>query len=290
VAGIEPLQEDKLTLLAEKLSSGTYLQHNDNGALLAEGLAKRLGLATGDTLVLLGQGYQDVFAAGKFEVKGTVHFGSPELNDGMVYLALPAAQQWLNANGRLTSLALDLGDPSMLQQAQSSVRAAAGKQYEVMTWEEMMPQLSNHIKADSMSMYIFSGVLYMIVGFGIFGTVLMMTAERRFELGMLIAIGMKRGLLAKMLLIETAYISLLGVALGSLISLPAVLWLQSHPIRFTGQMAEVYQRFGFEAVLPATLNASIFLWQAIIVLILALVAGLYPALYVRKINPASIRQ
>jgi ABC-type antimicrobial peptide transport system permease subunit len=154
----------------------------------------------------------------------------------------------------------------------------------------MMPQLSNHIKADSMSMYIFSGVLYMIVGFGIFGTVLMMTAERRFELGMLIAIGMKRGLLAKMLLIETVYISLLGVALGSLISLPAVLWLQSHPIRFTGQMAEVYQRFGFEAVLPATLSGSIFLWQAIIVLILAVVAGLYPALHVRKINPASIRQ
>jgi ABC-type lipoprotein release transport system permease subunit len=93
-----------------------------------------------------------------------------------------------------------------------------------------------------------------------------------------------------MLLIETVYISLLGVALGSLISLPAVLWLQSHPIRFTGQMAEVYQRFGFEAVLPATLSASIFLWQAIIVLILAVVAGLHPALHVRKINPASIRQ
>lgn len=290
VVGTIPANENKLTMLAGKVVRGNYLQQTDKGALLAEGLAKRLGLTNGDTLVLLGQGYRESFAAGKFPVKGIVHFGSPELNDGMVYLALPVAQQWLNAEKRLTSVALAIDKPVLFAQIQQQLAGKTGAGYEVMNWQQMMPEISNHIKADGVSMYIFTGVLYMIVGFGIFGTVLMMTAERKFEFGMLIAIGMRKGLIARLLLIETVYINLMGVMLGAMLSLPVVFWFHSHPIRFTGQMAEAYEMFGFEALMPAAVSAPIFFWQAVIVLVIAFIAGLYPVLHIRKLNPAAMRQ
>ena len=59
------------------------------------------------------------------------------------------------------------------------------------------------IDSDRASGIIIKGVLYMIIAFGIFGTVMMMTAERRKEFGVLIAIGMQKYKLSYVLVLET---------------------------------------------------------------------------------------
>ena len=116
-----------------------------------------------------------------------------------------------------------------------------------MPWQEMMPEISNHIKADGFSFYIFSGILYLIIGFGLFGTVMMMTVERKYEFGMLIAIGMKKTKLEMILLGETLLITFFGIILGILFSMPLVIYLKEKPIRFSGETAKAYEQFGFEA-------------------------------------------
>ena len=64
--------------------------------------------------------------------------------------------------------------------------------YEVMDWQTMIPELVETIEADSAGGVMMILVLYMIITFGIFGTILMMTAERRYEFGVLISIGLQR--------------------------------------------------------------------------------------------------
>jgi ABC-type lipoprotein release transport system permease subunit len=65
-----------------------------------------------------------------------------------------------------------------------------------MAWQEMMPELVQAIQADSAGGQIMLFILYMVITFGMFGTVFMMTAERKYEFGVLISIGMRRGQLA----------------------------------------------------------------------------------------------
>ena len=57
VVGINPEKENQITLLKNKLTQGDYLNDDDNAVLLAQGLAERLKLKVGDTVVLIGQGY-----------------------------------------------------------------------------------------------------------------------------------------------------------------------------------------------------------------------------------------
>ena len=154
-----------------------------------------------------------------------------------------------------------------------------------MSWQEMMPEIANHIRADGFSFYVFSGILYLIIGFGLFGTILMMTLERTHEFGMLIAIGMKKSKLKLILLGETFLITLLGVLLGILLSLPSVIYLQEKPIRFSGEIAKAYEQFGFEAIFPAEFNLAIFFAQSLIVLCMAILIGLYPLWFVNGLNP-----
>ena len=193
VTGIEPGSENSLTSLRRKLLSGTYLREADSGALVSRQLASYLKIGIGDTVVIIGQGYQGVSAAGLFPVKGIVAFPSPELDARMIYLSLPAARELFSAPLMLTSIAFNVADPSDSPKALATVKQMSNPAlYEVMTWEEMMPDVVQQIRADSASGLIMLGILYMIVGFGVFGTMLMMLNERQREFGMMIAIGMQK--------------------------------------------------------------------------------------------------
>jgi putative ABC transport system permease protein len=285
LVGTDPVKENLLTGLKDKIVKGRYFTGNEAAVLIAEGFAGRLKLTVQDTIILLGQGYHGAMAAGKYPVIGIIHFGSPALNDGLLYMPLAQAQFFLSAENMLTSLAVGIREPEKMTAIQQLLLSEMGKEYEVMNWKELMPDIANHIKADGSNFYIFTGVLYLIIAFGIFGTILMMTAERRYEFGMLVAIGMKKFSLGKILLFETLLITLLGVITGLLISLPFVFYFSRNPLRITGEIAEAYERFGFEALFPAAVDSSIFIIQSLIVLIIAFLIGLYPLWHVGRINP-----
>ncbi len=284
LVGTDAFKENELTQLKNKIIKGYYFQNKEEVVILAEGLAKRVNANINDTIVLFGQGYHGVMAAGKFKIKGIVHLASPVMNDAFVYLPLSATRYYLSAENRLTSLSLGIDNPERMNAVVKTLQPSIGKNYEVMPWQEMMPEISNHIKADGFSFYIFSGILYLIIGFGLFGTILMMTVERMYEFGMLIAIGMKKSKLKIILLGETFLITLLGVVLGMLLSMPSVIYLQEKPIRFSGEIAKAYEQFGFEALFPAEFDLNIFFTQSLIVLFMALLIGLYPLWFVSGLN------
>lgn len=284
VVGIEPKSENALTQLASKVRSGEMLHAESEAALLAEGLAEKLKLGLGDTLVLLTQGYYGSTAAIKVPIQGLLHFGSPELNDRIAYVPLAVAQHWLDAPGRATSLVIGLERAQLLTRVDKALKKTLPPEYEALTWKEMMPEITQHIEADSVGMYIMLGILYMLISFGIFSTLLMMLAERQREFGMLTALGMPPRAIARVVLAETVFLTLSGCLAGIALSYPAVWYLYKYPIVFSGDLAETYERFGFEPVFPAIIKASIFTNQTLVVLCIGLVLAIYPVLRVLHIN------
>jgi len=286
IAGIEPEREAGLTGLDQKVIEGTFFNKGSRSVMIAEGAARLLKLSLNDTLIILGQGYHGANAAGKFPITGIVHFGSPELNDNLVMLPLDLAQHFFNAENIITTIAIDLNHAEDLDKAKSLLISNIPSSFEVMTWKDMMPEIDSHIKADNFGFYIQIGILYLVIAFGIFGTMLMMTSERRYEFGMLIAIGMKKFKVGLMVVGETILISILGAISGMILSLPLVQWFKVHPITFTGQYAEVLERFGFEPIYPTILQANIFLNQGLAVLVIAMVIALFPLFIVQRVKPA----
>ena len=287
VMGISPDDEDKITTLKSKVSKGEYLINNDRAVLLGEGLANRLKLQVHDTIVLIGQGYHGATAAGKYQIKGLVKFGSPDLNNQSLFLSLSTMQELFSAEGILTSYVLALKKTSLLNSTASAVQSTIGSEYETMTWEDMMPEVVQHIRTDNASMYIIQGILYMLICFGIFGTLLMMMVERKYELGMLVAIGMKKLILMQLLSMESLMTLISGCILGMLASIPIVYYLNKYPIQFTGQLAETYEEFGFEAIFPSSTDPQIFITQGLVVLILGMLLSIYPLVKIASLNPVS---
>ena len=287
VLGIDPVKEKEVNNLHDKIIAGKYLEsRNDNAVVLGEGLASQLKLKVNDTLVLLGQGYHASSAAAKFRVKGLIKLGAIELNNSVVYMPLQQSQSMHGAYNRITSVSVMLTKASDLKKIKHSLQTAINSDaYEVMSWKEMMPEMDQFIEADSTGHYIIIGILYFIISFGLFGTLLMMIFERKHELGILIAIGMKKRLLALMLLLESIMISLLGCFMGILGGIFIVKWFTMHPVHFTGELKEVYEDYGIESIIYFSSQEKIFITQTLIVLILATLIALYPGYKVMRLKP-----
>ncbi|MFY8166997.1 MAG: ABC transporter permease, partial [Sediminibacterium sp.] len=198
---------------------------------------------------------------------------------------LSLAQDMFAAEGMITSYALTLNDNDDLTLTASSLSNTLGSEYEVMTWEQMMPDIKQHIGNDTQNMLVVQAVLYLLISFGIFGTLLMMMAERRFEIGMLVAIGMKKSKLTILFLIESLLTVFIGCTLGILTSIPVVAFFKINPITISGDAASAFERFGFEPIFPASTNVENFTSQATIVFIIGLVLSLYPVYVIWKLNP-----
>ena len=80
---------------------------------------------------------------------------------------------------------------------------------------------------------------------------------------------------------------LLGVISGVIVSLPVVLYFNVHPLRFTGQMAHMWEDYGFEPVMPTLLPDSYYLWQTVVVLIILTIAVLFSIRKIFRINVIS---
>jgi ABC-type antimicrobial peptide transport system permease subunit len=96
---------------------------------------------------------------------------------------------------------------------------------------------------------------------------------------------MQKTKLAAVVVIEMLYIGMMGIVSGIIAALPVIFYGYYHPIRFTGEMASMYEDYGMEPVMPFLPVDWYFLWQSIIVAIIVMVAVIYP---VRKISKMQI--
>ncbi|MGD9488713.1 MAG: ABC transporter permease [Calditrichaceae bacterium] len=284
VIGIDPGLEDRMNGLSDRVISGQYLDNGEEGILVAEGLAKMLKVNTGDSIIIYGQGYHGQIAAARLPVKGIVKLPFPEMNNALVYLSLQNAQEVYSALGRVTSLSLMINDIRNLDEVLIEIRKIFGSDYNVMTWDEMMPELEQSIQMDNVSGIIMLAILYIVIAFGVFGTVMMMTTERTREFGILISVGMKKSKLIAVTTIESIMISFLGVIVGFLGSIPVIYYFYYNPIRLTGEMARAYETLGIEAIMAFSVDPGIFLGQSVVVLIIALTTAMYPFLFINRLT------
>ncbi|MEQ8324490.1 MAG: FtsX-like permease family protein [Vicingaceae bacterium] len=285
VLGIDPAREDQLSNLQQKLVQGAYLTMTDNSLMMAEGLANYLKAEIGDSIVLIGQGYHGSNAAGIYRISGIVKFPVAIQNNQMIYLPLKEAQSLYACPDMITNFTVQLDDANAAEKVSQVINSKLKNSgLEAIDWKFMMPELLQGIELDNVSGKIMLMVLYMVIGFGMFGTFLMMTRERMYELGLMLALGMKKLHLQTMIFLEFLYLSTLGVLTGVLISLPVLIYFYFHPIPIGGDSTDIFEKFGVEPVYVFSLDPAIFIDQARIVFLLTLFLAIYPMLIIYRLS------
>jgi ABC-type lipoprotein release transport system permease subunit len=286
VTGIEQKEEEKLTDWNKRLVDGRLLDKEDKSIIIAKGVAKYYNAKVGDSLIFIGQGFHGMQAVGIYPIQGIIDMKNPNLNNMSVFMNLSVAQDFVSADQRITNLVIDkeqyFDEIKIVEAIESKIDIQSN---DLMTWKEMTPELNQLIQADNAGGMIVIIILYMIVSFGIFGTVLMMTQERLYEFGVLISIGMKKSKLMITLIFETIFLTIIGVLTGFAISRPIVNYFHFNPIRLFGSAAAQLESAGFEPVLPFMNTYDIPFIHGLIIILISLATCIYPIIIISNLNP-----
>jgi len=285
IMGIQPEEEDKMLGLKAKIIKGSYFSKDDKSILIGSKLAEYLKITINDTLVLIGQGHWGQSAIGAFPIKGIIKMPAPNIDRQIIFMPLALSQEYLSFKNGLTSIIIKISDDSKTKVITDAINSKLdANMYHAMAWQEMSPEILQQIQSDKVSGIFMIGVLYMIIAFGVFGTVLMMAEERKKEFAVMVAIGVQKTKLVMQTFYETLFMNSLGIIIGVLITVPLVYYYHIHPIEMTGEAAQSIEKFGIEPILPTILSFSIFINQIIVILLITALASIYSFISIMKLN------
>ncbi len=285
ILGINPSKESEHNQIKNSLIGGSFLSNNNNGLLIGKGLQKIMNINIGDSLIFLSQGFQGSIASGIYPVLGIVDLKTPDLNRQTVIMNLGNAQDFFGIDNMATSAVIGPKNDEWEKAEKSILTQLDSSQFEIMNWQQMLPELKQLIDVDRAGGTFVLIILYSILTFSLFGTVLMLAEERNFEFGVLVAIGMRKSIITRIALYETLIMSVVGVILGLICVIPVVTYFHFYPINLSGQMQEVVEQFGFEAIIPTSLNPWISITQALIVFSITIFVNLYTLIKIKNIQP-----
>lgn len=277
VTGIIPDLENRMNGFLRFIEKGRVFHSGSLEAVIGSGLARRLSLDLNDTLVIIGQGFQGMQAAGKYAISGIIVHPMEFVDNQMIYMDIHEAS-WLFALEDKVShwLIMAESDKHARNIQRNFEPYLEGTGLTVHHWKELQPDLVKALAFDTVSGWIMQFILYVVIAFGIFGTVLTMTLERQKEFAILVSIGMKRSILAMQCFVETILISLIGVFCGLALGLPVIYYFHLNPIPLGEGLSDLMKEYGLEPYLPFSLSPSVFLFQGISMLVLTLIITTYP--------------
>ena len=288
INGINLSEEQKITDWNKKMVSGSF-DLSDNEIIIAKGIAEFFDISENDTLILYGQGYRGMMAAGKYPVKGVIDLKNPDLNKIGLFMTMESVRNYVSSDEISTHIIIDKEKYYNEDKIVEDLGLVLSDDYEVMTWKETLPEIEQTITADSAGGLIMAFILYVIVVFGMFGTVLMMTEERKYEFGVLISIGMSRIRLFGIILVETIILSMVGVVLAVMVTYPISIYYNINPIDMAILMGDganqMIEEMGFSPMIPMSISWDIPLSHSLVIFIFSLLISIYPAIKISKLNP-----
>ncbi|MEP0985718.1 FtsX-like permease family protein [Ekhidna sp.] len=285
--GIDPIVENRLTKLEELITEGEYLNPGDrNKIIIGEKLAKKLKVKLRSKVVLTFQDTNKDIVAGAFRIKGIYKSHNSGIEGLSIYTSGEDLSKLLGDGANYHEMALLVKDTEALEGFQSELHQMY-PELTIESWKELSPELSLMIETMDQSLIIFLIIILVALSFGIINTMLMAVLERVREIGMLMAIGMNKPRLFKMIALETIFMVMIAAPVGLLLAYGTITYLGKYGLDLSSIYAEGYAQYGFKSIIYPNLAGEHYLRIMILVLITAVLSSIYPALTALRLDPVT---
>jgi ABC-type lipoprotein release transport system permease subunit len=286
VLGIDPVGEARVTSLANSLVAGQWIDAAPSQVLIGERLARRLQVGVGKKLVLSVQDLSGELTGKAFRVGGIVDMASSELNSGVVFVALDQAQALFGLGDGVTEIAVVTTAGQDLNRLKEALSEQLGPGADVRTWSEIQPLLEYLVEITDQNAYVMYGAVFVAMGFGIANVLFMCVFERAREIGVMMAMGMRRRRVVALVVGEACLLTLFGLAVGIAGAVAAV-WGLRDGIDFSAFAAGL-EALGARSRVAPVLRASDLVVPIAVGGVAALLASAWPAWRAASGRPANL--
>jgi putative ABC transport system permease protein len=194
-------------------------------------------------------------------------------------VTLPSAQELVSMEGRVTEIAVRVQDVVDAPAVASRLREALGPDYEVRTWDEVLPFLRDAQNRLRIVLQGVSLVLFLLVVFGVVNTMLMNVYERIQEIGTMLAVGARRSQVRMLFVLEAATLGLVGGSAGAVLGFVAASALAVNGLVITPPGA------AFTYIVRPVPPVDIAILALVTAVLGASLAALYPANKAAALSP-----
>jgi lipoprotein-releasing system permease protein len=196
------------------------------GIILGECLADRLGVYLSDPVVLYSLRGEDLRKGARprvarFLVTGIFETGMYEFDGQMAYISIESAQDLFRMGNTVTAVHLKLDDMNLAETVAPQLDSALGFRYDVVPWNVLHKNLFNWIAIEKLALTIGFSLIVLVAAFSIISTLVMLTMEKRSEIGILKTIGSVPRSIAVIFILKGMMIGVIGVLAGWGLSLAA---------------------------------------------------------------------
>jgi len=288
VVGIDWEREAAVSLVARSITRGRYLDGEGRRALLGVELARRLQVGVGDKIVVSVQDLGGDLTGETLRVGGLFRTPSSALDRGTVFMEIGEAQALFGIGEAVSEIVVVTTAPSEIPRVQAFLEADL-RDAEVRSWGELQPVLVYLVDVfDEQAMYVYLA-LFVAMAFGIANVLLMAVFERVREIGILMAVGMRRRQLVAMIVVESILVTLVGLLIGFAGALGAI--AAFHDGIDLSRFADGLAALGIGTRIVPVPRFEDFLVPTAVALATAVIASAWPALRAVRLRPAdAVRQ
>lgn len=291
VNGIDPDSEKLVTNIYQTVVEGGYFEGSRRmPMLLSRKMAEKLHAKFGSKVVLSMANEKGSIVEAAFKVTGIYFTHNDLFDEANVYVMRSDLNKLLDFDENSTSeIAIRLGKTAKYENFRKQLATLLSneqseKKIIIQSWDELDPTLKVIDEYTVFFSYIFMGIILFALAFGIINTMMMAVMERTREIGMLMANGMQRGNIFKMILYETLFLSITGGVAGIVVSAALVAWFGHTGIDLS-IFGKGINSIGYNSVVYLYAPLELYPIVAMMVIVTAMIASIYPARKALKMNP-----
>jgi ABC-type lipoprotein release transport system permease subunit len=287
ITGLEPEVEAPISLIAENIVAGRFLEAGDEDMILiGEGMAEQLGVNVGDRITLAGKSKNESLRQRTMTIAGLFSLGLPEAEKNLVFISLVEAGSLYNLRDQATEVAITLSSVGIENPVIDELRPALPG-YEVDSWLTLNPEFAQVMDLSVVATAFFGFIVVSMACIGILNIMLMAVYERTREMGVLAALGMKNRQVMGLFLLEGAIIGAVGAVGGCSLGWLAMLAFNrsgGYDMSSFTSAGEIYALMG--DAFYATINLASIIQLGLLLVVMAVLASLIPAWQASQKEPA----
>ncbi|SLJ99724.1 ABC transporter permease [Novosphingobium mathurense] len=213
IVGVEPEIEKKISTIEDKLRVGHLhdLETTQGGIIIAEDLAKRLGVQVGDIVAATSSS-----SSGRsMRVVGLFKKGQTQLSSGTGYVLLREAQSLLGRPFIINRIGVKLADPYAAEAVAARLESRFG--YKAESWQERSADFLSLLVTRNVIMYSVVSAILLVASFGIYTVVSNNVSDKRRDIAIMRSIGFSEGDLQFIFVVEGLVLAIIGVLFGWLL-------------------------------------------------------------------------
>ena len=289
--GVEPASERTTFDLAHHLQGGRFLtETTQRGVVLGQKLARSLQAQIGSEIVVVVQAADGSLGNDLYTVTGILKAAGDSIDRNAALIHAADFVELFVSGERIHEVAFN-SRGMVSPEGLTALLSIAAPEEEIKSWRQLMPEVSDMVNLFDAFIWIFGLIFLLAAGMGVMNTMLMATYERIREFGILKALGATPWGIIRDVAAEALMLAALGTVLGTILGLAGSYYLQEVGLDLS-IFAGTYSVGGvaFDPIWRATISPKMVFIPVVLMLIIALVASLYPAALAARLDPVKAIQ